>query len=348
MKAIRYALLLWLWSLASPAPAQDGGAEGAATPLFSSDELLDIRLEGPLRTIVRQGQRSTEPHPATMHAAGETLAITLAARGVSRRMRENCSFPPLRIALDAKPDSGSLFYRQRRLKLVTHCKATERNRQALLREYAVYRLYGLFTRQSLRVRLAQVTYADTGKAPMTELAFLIEDADDAARRSGLKEVDSGTFPSDALEPEAAARYALFQYMVGNTDFAFTTGPDPEDCCHNSKLFGASKHAREALVPVPYDFDNAGLVDAPHAFPNAALPIDSVRTRLYRGLCIHNEEVTRQLPRFVARRADVLAELDAIAQLDARSRTAMRSYLEGFFDTAGDPQEVRRKILSRCR
>ncbi len=57
---------------------------------------------------------------------------------------------------------------------------------------------------------------------------------------------------------------LFQYMVGNTDWsAVRSGPD-DRCCHNVAVFSGDGGASNSVVP--FDFDQAGLVDAPYAVP----------------------------------------------------------------------------------
>ena len=79
----------------------------------------------------------------------------------------------------------------------------------------------------------------------------------------------------------------------------------EDCCHNVKLL-----EREGGVhlPVPYDFDMAGIVDARYADPPAALArehrLRSVRERLYRGFCAEREQLDAVLSMFTGKRDQI--------------------------------------------
>lgn len=338
------AALAGLW--AKPLAAQQD--TGAVTPLFAQDEILDVTITGPVRSIARAAERSTEAYPGTLQAAGESHAIELSARGISRRKKENCRFPPLRIAFPDKAGKESLFHRQGSVKLVTHCQDRDKAEQTVLREYAAYRLYNLVTPESLKARLARITYIEDGKTLTTRLGFFIEDADDAARRLGAKEVDTGTIRSSALNREDAARYALFQYMIGNTDWDMAQGPNPAECCHNSKLLGAAKDARSDLTPVPYDFDNSGLVDAPYAVPNAILRIRTVRTRVYRGYCSLNDAVRAQVPAFRDMRTAFEAEIAGLSVAEPSTRSAMASYLSGFYDDIADNAALERNLLRKCR
>ena len=202
---------------------------------------------------------------------------------------------------------------------------------------------------SLRVRLARIDYVDEGsRQPIaSRLGFLIEDTDDAARRNGLTEVElRERIPVDRLDPRAAARTAMFNYMVGNLDWAMNAGPPGDTCCHNTKLFGASATA-SGLVPVPYDFDYSGLVNAPYAVPPAQVPVRSVRQRRYRGFCAHNAEAQAAAVEFLSRRAIILAALNEVPELAPGPRQSAASWLNGFFEDIATPADVERNLLRNC-
>lgn len=335
--------LLCLW------PGGSALAEnGEVTPLFQEDTPLQITISGPIRRIVREAENSMRPHRAIIMQGEESLPIMLSARGKSRRKKENCRFPPLRISFAGKPAKTSLFYRQGRIKLVTHCRESSRSEQTMLREYAAYRLYNLVTPESLKVRLAYITYADDGNEVTKRLGFFIEDADDAARRLGMKEVDTGDIPVNALNLEDAARYGVFQYLIGNTDWAMVVGPNPLDCCHNTRLLGPTKGAKDDLTPVPYDFDNSGIVDAPYAFPNSKLGTRSVKVRVYRGFCLANNLIAGEIEHLRKLRPALEAEINAIPELTQKNRTKMLRYLASGYDDIASARSVERKLLRKCR
>lgn len=337
--------ILLLALLATPAAAQP---QDKATPLFRDEAPLAVTLSGPIRRLAAKAPHSTEPAAGTLEAAGETHAIALSARGVSRRRRETCRFPPLRVALASKPDRTSLFFRQSGLKLVTHCNAAERFDQHLLREYAAYRLYNVITPDSFRVRLLRVSYQETGKLLATRWGFFIEDADDVARRLGRRELTTGKIERTALDAQAAARLSLFQYMIGNTDWDMTAGPHGRDCCHNVKLLAADRGEAGKLVPLPYDFDASGLVDAPYAVPHEALPIRHVRQRHYRGYCILNAQLLAEAETFRQARPEMLGVLAGVPGLTDASRQTMRTYIDAFFTDIATPASMAQTLLSNCR
>ena len=323
-----------------------------ANPLFENDAPIRIRIEAPFGDLIRSAPRSTDPYPArlvAMDEEGRAYDIKLSARGKSRRRKDVCAFPPLRVAFADRPDGG-LFAGQKRLKLVTHCRRAERHQQYALLEYAAYRLFNAMTPHSLRVRLAEIDYVESGsgKTIVSRKGFFIEDADDAAERNGLKEIDAPAASLDQMRIESAARYALFQYMIGNLDWSMLDGPPGDDCCHNTKLIGPKGAPAGTLIPVPYDFDHAGLIDAPYAAPPANLRVRSVRQRVFRGFCEHNDLVKAEAERLLSLRAEFASTALDIPGLEPRNRTRAQSYVDDFFAVLEKPSAFEKKVLKACR
>lgn len=337
-------------ALAIALAAQPGPAARQATRLFTADEPVRIALRGPVRAIAGASETSVIARPATLavlHPAAEEHSIRLSPRGLTRRKRETCDFPPLRVQFAAKPAASSLFERQGRLKLVTHCRPKEGFQQFVLLELAAYRLFNLISERSLRVRLASVDYADeSGRPIVSRIGFFIEDPDDAARRNGLKQLEiRQNFPPSRLSARDAARVALFEYMIGNLDWSMRAGPAGANCCHNVELMAPAITA--PIVPVPYDFDFSGFVNAPYAVPPDQVPVSSVRERRYRGQCMHNGEVLAAAAEFRARRGEFLAVLGTIPGLEEGRRRGAAAYLDGFFRDIADDEAVRNRLLRTC-
>jgi hypothetical protein len=338
--------LLGLAVAACPAAA----AAAPPTPLFARHEALHLTIRGPIATLARGPATSETPVAGSLILHGpapETLAVALSPRGITRRKKEVCKFPPLRVEFAQKPPATSLFKGQKGLKLVTHCRAPERFQQHLLLEFAAYRLYNQLTPASFNVRLAMINYVDEAGRPITSrYGFFIEDADDMARRNGLHELeDVNRVPVDHLRATDAARFAVFQHMIGNLDWSMRAGPPGDGCCHNARLVGA-KGATTGLVPVPYDFDFSGMVDAPYAVPPADYRLANVRVRRYRGYCGHNVQAKATAADLLLRRGPLLAVLDATPQVDPKAREKAAAYLGSFFDqiASGDGAA---KLVQTC-
>ncbi len=342
----RSLLAVILAAVAAPAAAQP-----SAEPLFASDRLLHLTLTADFTPIIRADadERPTVRGTLAMAGSGETLAVVLQPRGITRRAKDVCQFPPLRVRFATPPGGASEFAGQKQLKLVTHCRNAEQFNQYTLLEYAAYRLYADLTPKSLLTRLAQIDYVDgRGKLMARRFAFFIEDADAAAARNGMREAKLGArFPVARLAPEDAARFALFQYMIGNLDWAMQAGPPGDDCCHNSKPVGVGGSAATTIVPLPYDFDFAGMVNAPYATPPFGVPVANVRQRRYRGLCRHNAQAKALLPAFRAQQGRLAGVFAAIPGLDRSSQAKAIDYLGEFFRDIATDQQADAKIFRTC-
>ena len=92
-----------------------------------------------------------------------------------------------------------------------------------------------------------------------------------------------------------------------------------------------------MIPIPYDFDFSGLVDAPYATPPDVLKIANVRQRFYRGYCAtttHALAAARQMR--AARAADARAPSPRSRASTPAPRRAQPPSSSGFFaDIATD-------------
>ncbi len=333
---------------AAPAYAKE------AKPLFADDSVINIQLRAPFRELINNAPDATDPYPATLtllnEAGGEEHAIDLSARGNSRRDTAICKFPPLRVAFSDKPGKSSLFKGQNRLKLVTHCQRSKNYQQYYLLEYTAYKLFNVITPHSLRVRLANIDYidVDSGNTLYSRTGFFIEDTDDAAKRNGVKEIDVADVDITQIDNSAAARFALFQYMIGNLDWSMHNSVPGDDCCHNAKLIGERSEPLGNLIPVPYDFDYSGLVDAPYAVPPESVSVRSVRTRRYRGFCNHNTEARSAAAAFVEKREAIYDILAGVPNLSNSRKNKSLRYLDNFFRDISDEERLERQLLGKCR
>ena len=222
-------------------PAASAQESGAKPPrLFEDHSRLSVTLKGPWRRMTRRVS-NPETYPGELlytDASGQqnSLKIGITTRGLTRRDIV-CDFPPLKLWFDREQSKGTPFRGQGSLKMVTHCKKSKGYEQYYVKEYLSYRIYNLITPYSFRVRPMMVTYLDSERdsKAFERFGFLIEDVDDMAARNGQKELEIPKISRHRLDPAETSNYMLFQYLVGNLDWSATTGPDPMECCHNSKL-----------------------------------------------------------------------------------------------------------------
>jgi hypothetical protein len=316
-----------------------------APPLFESDSLLVLTLRTDLKSLVRERDSTRiRYHPAKISFAGASdssasINAQVRARGHYRRQRKICDFPPVGLRFD-KETKGSVFAQQRNLKLVTRCQR-ERSEyeQYVLQEYLLYRVYNLLTPHSFRVRLARITYEDVANAhpSLSTYAFFLEGEKDMARRNGGSIVAVTGARRDDLVSEQWALLAMFQYLIGNTDWSIAG-------LHNIVLVQTEPGT---VYPVPYDFDWAGVIETRYAVPDYRLPIKSVRERLYRGYCVSEEELRSAYARLSERREDIYSLLGSFAALDRRVTDGTRRYFDDFYKTIGNSRRMRDELTRSC-
>ncbi|MFD3000558.1 hypothetical protein ACFS7Z_09320 [Pontibacter toksunensis] len=348
-KFVLYALISFLLLLPLPSRTQLQTDIQAAdslpveqweeNPLFKSEEPLLFSITMEMRTVLKDRGEERAYHPAVISykgkdgtAVSENLKIMV--RGNRRRDPTVCGFPPLMLNFSRSTVGKTVFGKVNKLKLVTHCNGEE----YLLREYLVYKLYNIMTDMSFRARLCKVEYVDLeGKRKTeTKYGFLLEDDDDMAKRNKGHIVQKElVLRMDGTDELAMARVAMFQYMIGNTDWSVPFR-------HNIKL--VSLDSLNSPYPVPYDFDYSGIVSTPYAVPPPELGITSVRQRLFRGYAFPESTYRAVVSAFNAHK---MAFYDVYLQstlIDQRYRKQTIKFLDGFYETINDPKSFKKEIV----
>lgn len=350
LKGLTIGGVLMFLAISTRTDAQISGDAATASPLFATHDVLSVQIEAPMATLIRK--RPDEEYLdgkftyTRVDGTEQSLDLKIRTRGKYRRQKKTCSLPPIRLNFRKKQVDGTEFAGQDKLKLVTHCKTSERYAQLVLKEYLAYRMLQILTEKSFGSRLMQVTYIDTdGKEkPITRYGFVIEDKDDIGERIGLELLKVPKISYADLDPRQTNLINLYEYMIGNTDFSMIRGPLDDDCCHNNVLY---KDAANMITPIPYDFDFAGLVDAPYAEPNPQFDIRSVRTRVYRGRCNNNQHLAETLALFRAKEADLRTLVNDLPGIEQKTLKQVNAYIDQFFETINEAKSTERDLIRRC-
>ncbi|MBT8099000.1 MAG: hypothetical protein KJO82_04585 [Gammaproteobacteria bacterium] len=319
-------------------------ASANAAPLFENHSVLEVELAGPI-TSVMQNDAGKSEHSFLLSTSDAQYDLAVRLRGNSRL--RVCDFRPLRLRfLNEQPDKSD-FAGQSKLKLVTHCRNNDRAEHNVLEEYLAYRIFNVLSDFSYRVRLLRIRYSDTDgklkKSARHRYGFLIESSDELAARMESSAAEVPGVSRNALVPQQAALVYVFQYMIGNTDWSIVTADTDDHCCHNIDLYEAGSQ----YLPVPYDFDLAGLVSASYAKPDPSLRLRNVKQRRYRGYCIPTEHLQSALEQIVSGKPEVLAVLTDITGLPDKQRRDAEKYIGRFFEEAAKPARLLQKFERGC-
>jgi hypothetical protein len=322
-------------------------------PLFQDHTTLKAVLTAPI--VQTYAQRSSEVrlyHPGQwtyIDADGlsQRLDVSIRIRGNFRR--EYCELPPLRLNFKKSQVKGTLFGGQDKLKLVAPCQNGLESQQKLLLEYLAYRTLEILTDYSFGTRLIRLSYVDSEdkKKSWTDLVFVIEDDSDVAKRLKIDKANVASNQFEELDQPATALAELFQLLISNHDYSVLQGPEGEYCCHNSEMF-TRKESADKRIPIPFDFDMSGLVNANYASPPAHLPIRLVRTRFYRGLCQPDDVMQDTVAHVLSKKAEILSLIETQEDLSRLTRNRSLSYVKKFFAILEDEALFKAEVLDRCR
>jgi hypothetical protein len=324
------------------AEKEERAKEGAM--FFANDEPLVVTLSTDLKHLRRDKGDKAPWRSATLSytdTAGKlvTIPTQVKTRGIWRL--KNCDFPPVRFDFKRETTKGTLFHGLDKPKLTSYCRNDDTYEQHVLQELQLYRAYELLTSNSHKVRLLQVSYVDSasGKTDAKRYAFFYEEPDALASRLGTKLVKLKGATPDDLEPFHKALFGVFEYFIGNTDFsAFAL--------HNVELLWQPDGT---VIPVPYDFDFSGAVNARYATTDPKLTISRVRDRLFRGYCGDPEQFKKVFALFNEKKDPIYALYsDQVGKL-MRPQIVKETldYFNDFYKTINDSRMANREIIKAC-
>ena len=339
--------------LVSDLEAQGGGSSATYEDtlevyedLFGREDALNMTLKSDFKTFKRTRTKDIYL-PADMTCiVSDSFQVShpvrLKARGIYRKAK--CDMPPIWLNIRYAGIETKELAGVRKMKMVTVCRSGDQYLNYLLREYLVYKIYNLLTPYSYRVRLINLKMVNTGRDNKESFcwAFLIEPDELMAGRLRAKVIKSDKLAMRTVNREAMDRLAMFQYMIGNSDYSVTGR-------HNLRILGNQTSGPSGLIPVPYDFDFTGIVNASYATPNETLPIWSVKERYFVGPCRDNRaSYESAIAALEAVRDEIESTIWAFDYLDEEDRFDMIGYVESFFNTAENERFIDREISQTCK
>lgn len=313
---------------------QDREGEKSIFEHLSFDEVIKVEIETDIDSLLNT-KRSEEELPATFSYKDEkgkkrSWNVELQVRGKFRR--RVCPFPPLFVNFSKKELEAAGFNDHNDLKLVTHCVDNEVGDENVLREYLTYKLYQILSPTHYRVQLVKVKYSDDNSSTgFTRYGILMEDEDEMRGRYASKVCDDCySTPKDSFQSACVNTHDLFQYMIGNTDWSMAKQ-------HNIKLIHFAD--KTSPLPVPYDFDYSGMVNAHYAIPPSKLPIKSVRERYFQWRGANSDELKETLALFEAKKEALYDLIIHFEPLAMESRIDIMTYLDSFYKNMPQAQRL---------
>jgi len=317
-----------------------------STLVFDHDEPLEIHFNFGRKALLEQTNDSTYmPTEVRVVSNGTSYTLEGQIRSRGNFRKKNCFYIPLKIKFDPKETEGTPLAGIKKVKVVLPCKLEKGNDDATVKEFIAYKIYERLMPHYFKTRLADITWtnSDEKRRRMYEFrGFLLEDIDALAKRYDAPEVKR-RIPALKQCDSASVGVAYFEYLIANTDFSTRMR-------HNIKL--VFKDGR--IMPVPFDFDLSGLVNASYAeVTNAQFltqRIYEVTERAYKGY-LRDEEIMQHMRlHFLERKEDVMAAVGDYEKYleNNRSGKVMRTFLSGFYKIFEDDKRFERLILRHAR
>lgn len=310
--------------------------------LFETDSILQLTLSGNIRELLNDRAENSQYHSLMVlyrkeDSSNFSIAAEAKTRGHFRKLKENCNYPPLQLHFKKSDTlSNSVFKDQQKIKLVMPCQGDD----YVVREWLVYKLYNLVTPKSFRARLTRVTLADTKTEKTTPpfYGILLEEENQMARRNNEIALSYKTTP-DKTEQDAFLKMAVFEYLIGNTDWSV-------QYLQNIKLIAADSTSMPTVVP--YDFDHAGIVNAPYAKPAEELEMSSVRERRYRGYCVKDmKKFDSVIALYNSLKSSIYKLYTDCTLLDSKYQKATLKYLDAFYATINNVAAMQKEFGYPC-
>jgi len=308
--------------------AVEGKAENGFD-FFASEELLQMTLCFNIRDFLRTKNELSYYDAILTVKLNDTDSISqtimLRARGEMRRTY--CSFPPIMLRFTDNEHEAEPIQINGKLKLVTHCKQIPVYKTYLFKEYLAYKLYNLVTPYSLKTRLVKINYVDisgSGKA-YAAYGFLLESEDKMAERNHAMIINNMNVLQMLGNSIDMARVAVFNYMIGNTDWSV-------ESAHNIKILTTPEKLSYKAIPVAYDFDYSGFVNTDYSVPPEGLLIENVRERYYQGQCFGNDELKPVMDEFAGLKNQFMSTINDFEYLSKGYKKEIQSYINSFYET----------------
>ncbi len=270
----------------------------------------------------------------------KSIAIAGKVRTRGNMRLQLCSMPPLKLKFDKRVLAAQSLNPLNELDIVQPCHEADQYYQLLLKEYLAYKLWELVSPFYFKVQLVKIHYLnpDSSEAHASSYAFLTENTEELVERHGGRRNKTAVISQNAVDKDPMLKVALFQFMIGNTDWFIQNR-------HNLEFVVIPGH--NLLVPIPYDFDYSGLVNAQYAAHHESLKLSTVTSRYYQGWCFTEEEVNEALEVFRQQKAKILSMPYQIQGLTEKSADQARAFLSGFFEVIENPKKLDNQIIKHC-
>ncbi|NND34242.1 MAG: hypothetical protein HKN76_16770 [Saprospiraceae bacterium] len=298
----------------------------------------EVTIETDFKSLLKKKDEYQEAK-VLIKSGDEVLLDTVGeirTRGNARKTI--CYMPPTKLRFDKKYLENRDLSTYPTLKVVNSCSFTNLAESYVRLEHLIYEAYNILTDRSFRTKFIKLKYIDSQgkKNPVDFEGFLIEHEDQMADRMHGEIFSPTYFKPEMLHRESYILFAMFQYMIGNTDWKVLNK-------HNLEIVKVNQD--RTCYPVAYDFDYAGAVHATYAVPNEKVPIKTVTERFYLGPCQTDVEIESMRALFSSKKDEIMALVEKC--LSNKKQQDICAYYLGEFYEVIENEKMAQAVFSNC-
>ncbi|MBI9054346.1 MAG: hypothetical protein JEY96_11050 [Bacteroidales bacterium] len=314
------------------------------TDIFDKEQALEVALEFDISEFIDQKLTKQYVPAILSYYIADSVnirdSVRLKSRGIFRLKK--CLFPPYWINIKNANHSVDSNLKVNKIKVVSHCKASKMHENYLLKEFVAYKVFNIITDYSFKVRLLKINYLDTGKErkERTNWAFMIEPEEVLAERLEAYPLKLEKVSYSQTDTLNTTILSFFQYMIGNLDYSMVGR-------HNIKLVTLKDHKKTAIIPIPYDFDYTGIVDAYYAKPQPIFELASITERYFFGMCRSNEVYNSVIQIYNEKEEEIYSYISSCDFLDKKTKKYVLSYIQDFYKEMNRSDFIKNYLRTTC-
>lgn len=314
-------------------------------PLFNSKEILNLRLEVSMDSIIASGGSEKLRFSALLILKdpvnpSDTFHIQLSKRGHFRKFPNICDFPPVRYHFKKKEIANTVFDGLDKIKLVTHCQNnTPEFGQYVIQEYLIYQSYNLLTSYSFRTRLARIHYVDVSHVfpEFDSYTFFIENPGDLAERIDGNKLDVKYIYNKNLDQRLFALTAMFQFMMINQDWSTSLS-------HNIELYALKPDYR--MIAIPFDFDMCGVIAIPYKSPTVPFKKGEKPQRNFLVHGLKPGYYQAAIDTINAHKDEIIRLFSSSSLLSQENKNNILNHLHDYFELISNKAFVKEVIMKK--
>lgn len=320
--------------------------ESKFTPLFSQDTPINIKLSLSLKDFKKETNDSTYMDGSLLYenesGVWDSIKVDIRTRGDFRL--KQCFFSPIRLKINKDDAKGTIFEGNKALKLVLPCNKSSDNNALIVKEFLCYKIYEAVTPYTFSTRLLNIDFWEmSGKNPKNYqlTGFFIEDDDLVAKRFDADVKENANLHPLAMHDTTVVRHDLFQYLIANIDWSTTF-------LHNAKIIQTKDPVRR--IPLTYDFDQSGFVDAPYGVIHPELGMTNIKDRIYRGFCrTDNNVIFYVRNQYIQLEDTIFGVMNKYKDLlDEKDFASLEKFVLDFYKIMKSDKLFQSEILDKCR